>query len=229
MTLGALLDVLVPPRCAACGAAARDPLCAGCRREIPWLRGPRCLRCALPLFAHRSCPARGQAFEAAWAPVAYDGVARELVAALKFRHGRPLAAVLAAHIAAGVPPQLAAGAAIVPVPAHPAHARRRGYDQAELLAQVAASALGRPAAAILERTRATTAQFDLDRAERAGNVAGAFALRGGRPASPRPLAGRWIVLVDDVVTTGATLSSCARPLLDAGALAVSAVTIARER
>ncbi len=78
----------------------------------------------------------------------------------------------------------------------------------------------------VERTRATTAQFDLDRAGRAANLGGAFRVA---PAQRAQVAGRWIVLVDDVVTTGATLATCAVALLDAGAAAVSAVTVARER
>ena len=111
---------------------------------------------------------------------------------------------------------------------------RRGYDQAELIAEAAAHDLSLPCAPILERIRATTAQFDLDRAQRATNVAGAFRLKprdAGRSAGghERPLAGRWIVLVDDVVTTGATLAACAAPLLEAGAVGVSAITVARER
>ncbi len=116
------------------------------------------------------------------------------------------------------------------VPVHADRARVRGYDQAELIARSAARHLGLPVAPLLERHRATIAQFDLDRADRATNVAGAFGLRvGRRPGRGRDLQGRWVLLIDDVTTTGATLAACADALLDAGAVAVSAITVARER
>jgi ComF family protein len=128
----------------------------------------------------------------------------------------------------------AGGDLLVPVPVHAERRRHRGYDQAELIAASAARHLDLPMAPLLRRERATTAQFDLDRRTRATNVRGAFALvpRGDGEGSRRdkaPLRERWIVLVDDVVTTGATLSACAIPLLEAGAVGVSAVTVARER
>src|ERR1019366_2483085 len=111
---------------------------------------------------------------------------------------------------------------------HASRMRERGFDQAVLLANVAARELGTPCAQILERNRATARQFDLDRGSRSGNVADAFRLVAGGRTS-RPLDGRWIVLVDDVVTTGSTLVVCAAPLLGAGAIGVSALTVARER
>src|SRR5436305_12250890 len=108
VVLDRLLSLLVPPACLGCRAPlarAGEPLCARCRSELPWL-GPRtCARCALPRPC-APCPAWRAAFEVAWAPMAHDGVARELVAALKFRRTFAAAAVVAAQRAAHAPPGL---------------------------------------------------------------------------------------------------------------------------
>ena len=102
----------------------------------------------------------------------------------------------------------------------------RGYDQAELIARHAADDLGIPFLPLLRRSRATIAQFDLDRRDRARNVRGAFEVRSAERDHVRD---RWVLLVDDVVTTGSTLAACATALYDAGAFGVSAVTVAKER
>jgi ComF family protein len=115
---------------------------------------------------------------------------------------------------------------LVPVPVHAGRRRERGYDQAELIAGVAAAALHLPWLPVVERRRATAPQYRLDRRHRAANVDDAFAVR---PEAAAAIRGRWVVLVDDVVTTGATLCAAAQALLDGGALATSAVTVARER
>jgi ComF family protein len=116
---------------------------------------------------------------------------------------------------------------VVPVPVHADRERQRGYDQATLIAEVAAANLGLPCVRALERSRATQAQFELDRDERSANVAGAFRVRDRRAAAA--LTGQWVLLVDDVITTGATLAACGVALEAAGASAVSAITVARER
>ena len=113
------------------------------------------------------------------------------------------------------------------MPVHAERARRRGYDQAVLLAAEVSRCLDVPWLEALERSRNTRPQFDLGRIARRTNVAGAFAL--ARPSPAARIEGRWIVLVDDVVTTGSTLVACAEVLYRAGAVAVSALTVARER
>ncbi len=216
-----LLAALVPPACAACRAPlprAHDLLCRRCRAALPWLPRPCCPRCALPLPCE-PCPAARAAFAAAWAPLAHDGPARELVAALKF-HGRlPLARLMAAQLAAGLPPALLAGATLVPVPLHPRRRRRRGFDQAQLIAAALARACDRPLAPCLRRGGEATRQLGAARATR---------LARGRlsvaAVAPVP---RVALLVDDVHTTGATFEACARALRAAGAERVGAVAYAR--
>jgi ComF family protein len=206
----------------ACGiplGRAGDVACSGCRRALPWLRGPQCARCALPLGARHACPAARQAFTASWAPVGYAGVARDLVAALKFRRARPLADLMAAHLVAGAPRSLLAGATIVAVPAHPAHARARGYDQAQLLARALARRTGAPLARPLRRRGPELSQLGATRAERLQRGRVDLVARGAAPQR--------VLLVDDVHTTGATLDACARALLGAGAAEVAAATWAR--
>ncbi|MBB4664425.1 ComF family protein [Conexibacter arvalis] len=217
-----LLAALVPPACLACRAPLRDAgarLCAGCRRALPWLTGPRCERCGLPSPCGATCPAAGAAFERSWAPLAHDGPARALVAALKFRGALPVADLMAAQIAAGAPAALLDGAVLVPVPSHPARRRARGFDQAELIAAALARRRGLPLAACLRRGGAATRQLGASRDARLARGRLALAAAGRAPARA--------LLVDDVHTTGATLDACARALRAAGAERVAAVAYAR--
>jgi ComF family protein len=220
------LDLAFPARCPGCGAEG-PPICAGC---LPALDARLELPAGIPIGLPSDVPPPLLQLE--WcAP--FTGLVRSALHELKYAGEKRLAMPLGEAIARRWRRAGAGGDVLVPVPVHRERARRRGYDQAELIAIAAATALGLPCAPILERARNTIAQFDLDRSERATNVAGAFRLKprtsGRESRDERPLAGRWIVLIDDVVTTGATLAACAEPLLEAGAVGVSAATVARER
>jgi predicted amidophosphoribosyltransferase len=235
-----LLSILVPPACAICRHPLRDGAavaCSGCLRRLPWLRGHRCPRCGLP--RHRAgCPAARAAFDRAWAPLAYEGTARDLVAALKFRAALPVAGLMAAHVAANLPADLRRGTwagarpadvrgpparsaplAIVPVPAHRGRRRRRGFDAAALLAAALAGRTGLPLTPCLRRVDRGRRQVGAGRALR--RSAGRF--DAALVAQPPGVA----LLVDDVHTTGATLDACAQALKGGGARAVAAVTYAR--
>lgn len=219
--VGRLLDLALPARCPGCGAEG-PPICAAC---LPGLDARLDVPAGIPIGLPSDVPPPLLQLE--WcAP--FSGLIRRALHELKYGGEKRLATPLGEAIARRWQRAGAGGDLLVPVPVHADRARKRGYDQAELIARAAAVALGLPCSPILERTRATIAQFDLDRSARATNVDGAFALKPGGPPG-EALRGRWIVLVDDVVTTGATLAACAWPLLVAGAVGVSAVTAARER
>lgn len=213
------------PRCLLCnepGHAGRD-LCAECMATLPW-NGSACLRCALPLPAPGTCGAclqKPPAMTETHAVFVYGFPLDRLVPRLKFHHdlaaGRLLSELMAQGLSTVTPP-----AALVPIPLHPTRLNRRGYDQALELARPLARALQVPLQPdLLVRTRATSAQSELDAGARQRNLRSAFAVRADM-AMPAHVA-----LVDDVMTTGATLQAAARALRRAGVARVDAWICAR--
>jgi ComF family protein len=230
---GHVLDFALPPRCPGCGAIVGEPhrFCLDCWRSLAFLGEPCCVRCGLP-FAYEGegecgrCLAEPPAFDRLRAAVAYGEVSRQVALRLKYS-GRPGLAATLAHFMLrhldrgdGRPEPL-----LVPVPLHRWRIWKRGYNQAALIAAALSRLSGLPAGLdLLRRTRATPPLRGLGRRERALAVRGAFA---PAPGARQRLCGRRIVLVDDVYTSGATASACARTLKRAGAASVEMLCWAR--
>jgi ComF family protein len=211
------LDLAFPANCAGCGREC-EALCARCR---PALDARLELRGGTPIGLPGDLPSPLLQLE--WcAPFA--GPVRGALHQLKYAGERRLAQPLGEAVARRWSRVGEGTTMVVPVPVHADRERQRGYDQAALIAEVAARVLGLPLVRALERARATVAQFELDRDMRSSNVSGAFRVR-----DPSVVVGQWVLLIDDVITTGATLAACAEVLESANAYAVSAITVARER
>jgi ComF family protein len=211
------LDLALPATCVGCRREG-SPLCGECRT---WLMTRAENPPGLPIGIPADLPPPLLQLE--WcAP--FTGVARRAIHELKYGGERRLARPLGEAVAARWRRGGAGGDLLVSVPASPNRIRERGYDHAALIAAVAGGSLRLPVVLALARAHDTTAQHALGRTGRQANVGGAFRVR-----DPAAVRGHWVVLVDDVVTTGATLAGCAATLLEAGARAVSAVTVARER
>ena len=214
------LRLLADQRCVACGERGAL-VCRGCRDALPWLTGPHCPRCGDPgahlRFRCALCGRLGAAVATARSALALDGVGGALVRAWKDGARGPVAAVAAACIHAAVPRP--AADAIVAVPAASARAAWRGVDGPADLAALLARSWDLPDARGALRRVDARPQRGLDARSRRRNAAAAFA-----PGAP--IAGR-VVLVDDVLTTGATAWAAARALRRAGAARVDVVTLAR--
>lgn len=233
---GALLDALLPPHCLACDSpvAEQGTLCAGCWRGLHLVTAPLCGRCGVP-FLHAGqagpggvcpgCLARPPAFDLARAALRYDEGAKRLLLPFKHADRTELAAPLSARMARAGAPLLARADLVAPVPLHWRRLLARRYNQAALLARPLARAAGKPLLPdLLRRTRPTPALGERGAAERAALLDGAFAVAARHRAR---LAGRRVLLVDDVMTSGATAEACARALLAAGAAGVDVIAAAR--
>lgn len=228
----ALLDFVYPPHCPACGSwqepGDRDALCSLCIAGIRAPLGPRCRRCGAPDESGPQAPgSSGPACPncAGWGDVAFSravvltdltGPVQSAVHALKFSGIQGIGTLFGRLLATA--PETAEALSgldlLIPVPLHPARQRERGFNQADLIARGAAEVLGVPVRRdLVRRTRPTRQQARLEASDRAGNLSGAFA--PGGPAGGGEIASRTIGLVDDVLTTGSTLSACAAALGEA--------------
>jgi ComF family protein len=232
--MGVVLDTALPPLCASCRGPLADAggLCPTCWSRISFIAPPYCERLGIP-FAYD--PGAGvvsveaiadpPAYERARAAVRFDDVARDLVHRLKYGDRLDLAATMGAWMARAGTDVTRDADALVPVPLHWRRLWARRFNQAALLANAVADACGVPVlAAALKRARATPQQVGLSRNERAVNVQGAFEVTADGKAAIR---GKRVVVVDDVLTSGATIDSCARALLRAGAGHVDVLVFAR--
>jgi len=228
------LDLVFPPRCLACGAFGAF-LCDACLRSAPRAEPPRCPVCWMPVLSPAEGPGAGgqpcprcrrkrPAFEGARSPFVYDGAAKRAVHALKYDGVSAVAPAMAAAMAGSLRDWVPPVAALIPVPLAGGRRRRRGYNQSQLLARAVARDAGLPvlSRALVRRHAAPPQARSADEAARRANVAGAFAA----DASRLPAGG--VLLIDDVMTSGATLDACARALRSAGSGPVYTLTFARE-
>lgn len=228
----AVVDAVLPPRCLACGDTTREPdaLCARCWAAMTFFAQPWCSRCGLP-FPHpmgegalcADCARERGHWDRARAVLRYDRHSRQLVLALKHGDRTHLAKALGLWMRRAGGEILDSADWLVPVPLHWTRLAARRYNQASLLAHAVHAAGGPPVAPDwLVRRRRTPSQGRLGPLARARNVRGAFALRPGRDVR-----GKRLVIVDDVLTTGATAEECARVLRREGAAFVGVLTLAR--
>lgn len=237
--LAPLVDLVFPPRCPLCGAglAAQDGLCGACWGALVIPGEPACARCQRPLedragmtereggvLVCAPCLARPPRHGGIHAACLYTDVSRRLVLGLKRGRRLPLARLMGRLVAARIPP-LAGDWLVVPVPLHATRLWRRGFNQSALIAAVVAQRIGQPFVVdALHRRRRTRSLGGLDRRQRADVLRGAIV---ARPAGIERLKGAQVLLVDDVMTSGATVDACIAALRKAGARTVRIACFAR--
>ena len=232
----AVLDFLLPPRCAACDehVAVQGELCPACFGQTQFISAPLCDRCGVPLTTAEQggnealcpgCREHPPVFRQARAALRYDAQGRRLILPLKHGDRIELAPVLAPMMLRAARDLLIRADVLVPVPLHRRRLFHRKYNQASLLACAVGRLAGKPVLPDgLRRPRRTAPLDDRSPEERARELAGSIAVR---PSRASRFAGRTVLLVDDVLTSGATANACAEALLQAGAAAVDVLVAAR--
>ncbi|MGC4114856.1 MAG: ComF family protein [Myxococcales bacterium] len=220
-----LLDLLFPPRCAGCREliSSPGPFCPRCRETLSEVPAARCPVCGEPDVAGACdhCLADPPAYERVTAPFLHGGALADAIHRLKYEDRPQLAPALASLLRPALGNELEWCDLVAPISLHPHRLKTRGYDQALLLARALGNGSGRPVVArAIRRVRDTTPQVGKDRSQRRQNVA--FAFEGSAEVS-----GKKVLLVDDVLTTGATAHAAAKACLQAGAVAVRIAALAR--
>ena len=235
LALGAL-DILLPPHCPACDAevAVQGTFCTACFAALNFITEPLCHGCGLPFGSWAqagpartclTCDTNPPIWREARAALVYDDAARRLVLPFKHADRQELAIVLATHMARAGRALLPQAQIIVPVPLHRWRLFRRGFNQAALLARALAKRTGLPCLPdALRRPRRTPVLGPLSATERARALCGAFTVRPSRATSLRDA---HVLLIDDVMTSGATANACAETLLQAGCAGVDVLVAAR--
>ena len=229
----AAFDMILPPLCLGCEArlTQHDALCPACWRGIAFIRPPLCDRLGLPLpfdtggtMISAAAEADPPDYDRARAVAAFDGPMRDLIHDLKFRDTHDARRLFGRWLSEAGAELIADANLIVPVPLARLRLISRRFNQAQILAAELARQTGKPIDAFaLRRTRATPHQIGLSRSERHRNVAGAFSIA---PEALPSISGRSVLLIDDVITTGATASAAARALRKAGARQVDVLALA---
>jgi ComF family protein len=233
-----VLDLVLPPQCATCDnpvdVDAQGQLCAACFGRTNFITVPFCARCGVPFASVEqggtdgtcpSCRAHPPVFREARAALRYDDQARRLILPLKHGDRLELASVLAPMMARAGVALLQRADVLVPVPLHRRRLFRRKYNQAAVLAIAVGRLAGRPVVPdALIRTRHTAPLDEKSPEERAREVAGSLQVR---PSRRNMVLGRTVLLIDDVMTSGATANACTAALLDAGAMAADVLAAAR--
>lgn len=230
------VDMIFPQTCGVCGGVLQErgmPLCWDCRAQLRIITPPFCARCGEPVhgvidhdYVCHACMRHPPTYQRSRAALHYNDTGKQLVIQFKYRHALWLEDFLAGFLVAAVAAHYVGTVfdAVAAVPLHAVKRRERGFNQSLLLTKALARQLGLPVvgARSLRRIRPTPSQTRLTAGQRLTNVRGAF-----DTTNPDDWAGKRILLVDDVMTTGATVGACARVLSEAGAESVDVITVAR--
>ena len=234
--LAGVADFLLPPACAGCGGSAgaevragMGPVCANCRLGLPRVPAPACPRCGAPMGTGEApscleCMDWPEGLESAAAACMLESPARELVHALKYQGWRSVGQFMGAEMARSAGAAARAAEFVVPVPTSARNVRRRGYNQAAVIASAVSEAMDIPLLECLERRRQGGTQTTLNPMQRRANVSDAFVVAEG---SAGTVQGRRLLLVDDVITTGATILAAVRVLAHCNPASIVAYAFAR--